>query len=305
MEFVPVSLDLDFKSVKSAIKNAEKRFIIPIIGSAFYKELIEKIANEQLQEPFVELIETINSATAPLAMWEHAKIGGVSIDSSGIYKPKNDGRWNLGDSEQNKLEGSFLHTGLCALDDMVNFLNDNHTSFTTYSESNERKRTFDTLVPTAKVVEEVFAMLYPNVTFRAMQESIRFVEKRIASNMQEYHAALIDKPEADLTNFDKKFREAARTAIIYLATSRALLTRTVKLTAQGLEVMMGERSQVSQPENARIESAAREYASSGELELQNLLSLLNANPPAGYLPPVVTVLTDRWQNPEDSRIVLF
>lgn len=306
MKYVEVSVDLDIDLVAPSIKKAEKRFIVPILGREFYREVLayKNVVPTEIQK---ELLDAINSAAAPLAMWYYCQVGGVSIDGSGIYKPKNDNRWNLGDAEQKRLEGAFLNSGLDALDDLLNFLNDNLSSFDTYATSEEREETFTSLVPTAKIVQKVFTMLHPQVTFRALREAIRYVEPRVAEAMQEFYFHCVDSAAAStpLSLTEKRMRTMAEKAVIYMAAERALLTRTVKLTNEGLEVMMGDRTQVSEAENSRIEAAARTYQRSGEVEFANLISAMNANPPTGYVVPVAPEIVHRVKCGEDSKVIFL
>lgn len=304
MKYVEVSRDLNILSVTPSIKKAERRFILPILG-AFYNEVQEMYEGNTATDKQKELIKLINLATAPLAMWYYVQVGGVSIDNSGIYKPKNPERWNLGDSEQTELKKVLLYSGLDALDDLLVFLNNNLVTFTTYASSQEREDYFKTLVPTARVVQKVFTMLHPQVTYRALREAIRYVENRVERLMQEFYFYLIDTPVDDLSMSHKSMLDKAQRAIIYFAASRAMITRTVVLTNEGLEVMMGDRTQISEPENARIEAASKEYLQSGEVELSDLLELLNANPPTGYVPPVVPSITERCKNPVNSKIAFL
>lgn len=305
MEYVEVSVDLNIKKVIPSIKKAERRFIKPHLG-AFYNDVQSYYNNQaEISDLKKELINLVNSATAPLAMWYYSQVGGVSMDSSGIYKPKNDQRWNLGESEQQRLENAFLSSGLDALDDLLNFLNDNLTSFPSYASSEARAENNNSLVPTAKVVQKVFTLLHPQVTYRALRESIIYVEERVANAMQNAHAYFIATSESALSPENKKILSSARKAIIYMAAARALIIRTVKFTNEGLEVLVMQGTPVSPQENSRIEAASSEYKGSGELELQNLMDLMNANPPTGYTAPVIQEITDRCITPMGSKIVFF
>jgi hypothetical protein len=225
MQYVEVSVDLDFLLVTPAIKKAEKRFIVPILGYAFYSEVEQYGKETAATDIEARLLDAINSATGPLAMWYYCQVGGVSIDGSGIYKPKNTNKWNLGESEQQRLESAFLSTGLDALDDLINFLNDNLSSFETYATSQEREDMMTSLVPTARVVQKVFTMLHPQMTFRALQEGIRYAEPRIADAMQEFYFHCIESLTADLTAAERRMRSMAEKAVIYLAAERALMSR--------------------------------------------------------------------------------
>lgn len=305
-KYVEVSADLDIRSVTPSLKKAERRFIMPILG-AFYNEVQAMVDAPTADAVELQLIDLINCATGPLAMWYYVRVGGVSVDNSGIYKPKNNERWNLGDKEQAGLESAMLSYGLDALDDLLVFLNmpATLTKFPNYATSDPRVEHFSTLVPTASVVQKVFSMLHPQVTYRALRESIKYVEPRVADVMQEFYQYLIDKPVADLTPSEKRMRDAAERAIIYMAVSRALLTRMVKFTNEGMEVIINDRVQVSEAENARIETVSGEYGRSGAVELDNLITLMNANPPTGYVVPVVVPIADRCVNGEGNRILFF
>lgn len=305
MKYVEVSVDLEILSITPSINKAERRFIKPILGSFFSD--VQGYYNDQTSITSLqkELIELVNAATGPLALWYYCQVGGVSMDSSGIYKPKNDNRWNLGEAEQVRLEKAFLSSGLDALEDLLIFLSNNLTTFPSYANSDARADYNNSLVPSATVVQKVFTLLHPQVTYRALRESIIYVEDRVANVMQGFYAHLLATNHITLSATEKKILLSAQKAIIYMAASRALLIRTVKFTNEGLEVIIAEGTPVSPQENSRIEAASSEYKGSGELELQNLIDLMNANPPTGYTAPVVPEITDRCITPVGSKIVFF
>lgn len=303
MKYVEVSTDLSIQSITPSLNKAENRFIVPILGRAFYKEVLTFGKDSEISDDQADLLKYILSATAPLAMWYYSQVGGINIDGSGIYKSKSETRWNLGEKEQSRLEDYFLHTGLDALDDLLQYLNEKYEAFPTYEESAERSDTFSLLVATATDVQKVYSILHPQVTYRALRESIRIIEPKFEEIMQEFYAYAITSDI--LTSREKMLRDIAKRAIIYLATARALLTRTVTMTNEGVDVLMGDRSQISQPENARIEAAIKEYERSGENELHRLTELMNAIPPTGYVPPTVTPLSGRVKYSEESKVTFL
>ncbi|MEO6282185.1 MAG: DUF6712 family protein [Dyadobacter sp.] len=303
-QYAPVSRDLNFKSIEPAVRKAERRFIIPLLGVDFHTELKLDYEGGTLDAAQTQLLGYIRSASVPLALWYYVQIGGVQIDDSGIYKTRTDQRWNLGDREQKTLETSYLFEGLEALDDLMNYLADKIVEFPDYADSKEFKAERLSLVPSASMVQGLFNMLYPRVTFRAMREGIRYHEQeRIAPIMQGYYANLVAKKESELDEDDKVLLPVARRALIYLATARALLTRSVKFTNEGLQVMIGENGSVTPSENSRIEAAVKEYEKSGEATLQSLVKLLNQLQPDGYTAPVVDPAPVACQ--ESSGFILF
>ncbi len=303
--FVPVAADLDLAIIHSDLSRAVRRHIQPLLGREFLGELFADYKDSTLDEKQLELVDYINAAAAPLALWIHSKKGGVTFDSSGIYKRKNENRWNLSDTEQQKLEASYLSDGIDALDDLLNYLEDSLADFPTYADAPERKAERLSLIPSASVVLDVFHMLCPRITFCAMREGLRYMERtRVKPLLQDYYSTLIGTSPAE-GSFDNTCLILARRAVIYLGTGRALVTRGVTLTTEGLRVMMDNKTQVSDSENARIEAAAREYLHSGEVEIATLVKLLNDNPPVGYTPPSLAILPARCKSLPNSKILLL
>lgn len=283
-KYVPVSVDLSISSIESSIRKAEKRFVAPLLGFSYYEALVAAFTKGGLDEKQEELVGYIRAAAAPLAMWYYTQIGGVTTDNSGIYKHKNPDRWNLSEAEQKKVEQAYLSDGLDQLDYLMGFLERNLDDYPAYRDSEARKTETYSLLPSAATLEGVFQLIYKRVTFNALRESIRFYETgRIRSIMQDYYDNLLAKAETDLEESDKTLRDLARRALIYCATSRALLTRTVKLTAAGMEVIVSQYT-VTDAENARIEAAAKQYELSGESLLASLVKELNKLAPDGYIP---------------------
>lgn len=284
-KYVPVSADLSLSSIEPSIRKAEKRFVAPLLGFPFYESLVDAYEKGNLDTKQEKLAGYIRAAAAPLAMWYYTQVGGVTTDDSGIYKHKNPDRWNLSEAEQKKIESAYLSDGLDQLDYLIGFLERNLDDYPTYRDSDARKAETYSLVPSAAVLESVFQLTYKRVTFNALREAIRFHETgRIKKVMQGYYDNLLAKAETDLEESDKKLRDLARRALIYSATARALLTRTVKMTAAGMEVIVSQYT-VTEPENARIEAAAKQYELSGESELASLIKELNNLAPDGYIPP--------------------
>ncbi|MCF0071282.1 hypothetical protein LZD49_12445 [Dyadobacter sp. CY261] len=302
-EYIPVGRDLDFVSVKPSIRKAERRFILPLLGKDFYRLLVSEYEGNLLSEDHQELVEYIRSASANLTMWYYVQIGDVLIDSSGMYKQRTEQRWVLSESDQKRLQNSFLSDGLDALDDLMNHLEDNISKYSTYSNSKEYLAERRGLVTSAATVQTVFTLFHPRVTFQAMREAIRYHEDgRVAPIMQDYYGILIDKKQDDLNEVDTVALRLARRALIYLASARSMITRTVKFTNEGLKVMAGD-DQVSQFENDRIEASAKEFEQSGQIELDALVKHLNKYEPDGYTKPEQVTYTDHGA--QSGGIVFF
>lgn len=306
MDYTPVSIDLDIRSISPSIRTAERRYLIPLIGQATYDELEADYSEQSLSDIQQRLLTYIGAVTGPLALWSYVQHGGVSIDNSGIYKARNENRWNLSDKEQDRLEDFYLTQGLDASEDLLRFLDTHADEFPTYTGSKEYQLERMSLVNSSEHLQEVFALLHPRSTFRALREALRYVElNRLVPAMLGFYKHLLETPEKDLSDTDLILRQMARRAAIYLAVQRAMITRTVKFTQAGIQVMMGDRTQVSEAENARIESAASQFGKSGEDQLQQLQKELVRLNPTGYTLPDQTPLPVRTKNPSDTKVLLI
>ncbi|WP_143061556.1 DUF6712 family protein [Dyadobacter sp. SG02] len=302
-KYVPVGRDLDITSIEPSIRKAGDRFILPMIGEVLYEAICDEYSKGTLDGAHKKLHDLICAAVAPLAVWNYAQAGGVQIDDSGIYKGKNEQRWNLGEGEQRKLEQVYFSDGMDAVDRMLNYLHKNLQDFPDYATSEEFLAERHSLVPSAATLETIHTLVYPRVTFRTMREALRYFEnRRIKPVMQDYYENLLAKMDADLEPVDKTARDLAREALIYLATARALITQTVRITGEGIEVLVS-KYMVSTAENSRIEAAAREFEKSGESALQALVSFLDKEQPTGYQAAVISPRSGKC--PDKGGIAFF
>jgi hypothetical protein len=302
MEFAPVSFDLDIRSIQPSLRSAERRFLLPLIGAALYEEMLEASQSLSLTAAQRRLFPYLGDVIGPLALYHYVQHGGVSVDGSGVYKAKNENRWNLSVPEQTKLEEFYLKQGLDASEELLTFLEQNADDFPAYAESAERDRERRQLVNQASLIQELLPSLYPRTVYRALNESLRYVEtNRIAPALRGFFAYLMSTADAQLTADERSLRSQARVAAIYLATQRALLTRAVRLTEAGLEVMMGT-SQGAASENTRLETAAREFGHSGEIQLQSLYQELLRISPTGFVPLATEPVAPRAKSDTVSKI---
>lgn len=303
--YVPVSAEDDLLAlITPDLTRALVRHVVPLVGRPFIDDLKAAIEGAPSQKQ-KDAIDYINRAVAQLAMWYYSKKGGVTVDSSGLYKPKNENRWNLSESEQVRLEETYLSDGVDALEDLLAYLEEESDSFPSYANSPKREAERSCLVPSAEIVQDIFYLLHPRLTFHAMREGLRYAERhQVAPLLQDYYSTLISGTPAP-GSFDAEALSLARQAVVYLGARRALLTRGVKLTSDGLRVMMENKAQVSEHENVRIEAAVREFEKSGEEALFHLTKLLNATPPAGYTKPDLSDIAIREKSGQKSKVLFL
>ena len=90
-EFSPIPLNYNMKELHNYIKLAETIWIEPIIGSEFYEELLEQVANNDLtEENSTALVEAIYPYLGFAVAYEALPIIWGHISEVGITKGKSD-----------------------------------------------------------------------------------------------------------------------------------------------------------------------------------------------------------------------
>lgn len=280
-EYASVSSDLDIRALTPHLRRATKRFLTTYLGDEFMEELEAGYKTRSWSDELEKAHGLACAVLVPASLYYYINVGGASIDNSGIYYAKNGQRWNLGEGEREKLACTYLDESLDNLDELLSYVD--RQGFASYTSSAARKKERNSLVRSAETVRNIFEVTHPRVTFRALREAITYEEEaRVKHIMQGYYNTLLNIENP--TGTDAELLAIAQRAIVYLAVSRALLTRTVKLTSEGLQVLIGNKNQISASENARIEASAREYKKSGEERLEALIEKLETILPTGYIP---------------------
>lgn len=182
-DFLPVNATFEFKGISPFLRQAERDYIIPVLGAAQYNDLHSKYqAGTALTSIESELLLNIRVALAPLAYMLWIPFGQVKIDSSGIRivtteSMKTAFQWQIQD-----LEGSAMRTGFSGIEALYEFLELNKESFSLWTGSTSYTESKELFINTAKALTEAVDMPCTRRTYIMVRPILKKLQQTLIKN---------------------------------------------------------------------------------------------------------------------------
>jgi len=146
-------LDLD-KNTKIEVLNphidaAEKNFLLPVLGQAFYEELIADLEETTPSDTTIALLPYLQKPLAWNAYYLFFKKPVGSLSHSGFYKKTFDHSQPPAKWEIDQLKEELICTADKALDELAAFLRENIEDYPTWEDSDYFSKNSILLLPTA------------------------------------------------------------------------------------------------------------------------------------------------------------
>lgn len=144
---LPITRSFSHSNLVADIRHIENREVRKtLLGPTLYDSLNTKYNNapETLTDPEKALLEYVQPVVANLAVWLYLDKGNVIIDDNGISAVHGDDRKPAFEWQVVRLQKSLKTTGFNAIDDLIDFLEDNVGDYPTWASSvaNDKARAF-------------------------------------------------------------------------------------------------------------------------------------------------------------------
>ncbi len=280
---VAVSQALSVETLRPYLANGlASDEILGILGADLYTELLDAYDAANMDAAQTKLLEMVQSAIAPLAVYAYLKEAAVRISDAGVTtdREKTAFQW-----QQEKLESSQLQLAYRRLDALILFLQTNEADYSGWSATDEFKATLELLIPNAKEFSVYINIRESSRTFRTLKPFIRDVEMtRIAPLLSPaLYSELKTQLETNSFSGDNaELMVLIRPAIAYLAVSSALDESSIELTPEGAYVTSVQatgNANIRDSKPASLDQAAKakeRYRQRGEAYLESLRQFLNS-----------------------------
>lgn len=136
-EFSPIPLNFNTKEVKNYCKLAEVQWLLPIIGDAFYEELLYEIEKNKLTpENSTALVEAIYPYLGFCVAYEALPSMLYHVSEVGVTKSKSDNSESISLKETTYFEGHLRRQIEARKDYLIKWLDEHAESFRLYHPSN-------------------------------------------------------------------------------------------------------------------------------------------------------------------------
>ena len=242
-EFVPVSSSSDFDSVAPHIANAERDYLIPVIGTAMYENLMVFYKTEVAEEPTetqhktAELLRLVQSAIIHIAYWIGFDLLNSHISDGGFKRTESTSVKGLFKYQEENLKTYFRTNGINGLDTVLQYLETNSSDFSEFSESSAFTKIKLAFIPTTDIFNELIFINKSRLTFLRMKSHLRLIEDTEIATILGPTAFTIVKSEMVKANPDPKVTALLpyiRKPVAYLASVLLMEESGADLTDNGL-----------------------------------------------------------------------
>lgn len=241
--YLPVSQSAGFDSLSPHIANAERDYLIPVIGMDLYEQL-ELFYNREYptydsneDQLTRELLEMVQSAVVHLAYWIGFDLLNSHVSDGGFKRIESESVKGLYKYQEDRLKDYFRKNGFNRLDNVLQFLENNLETFTAYSGSEEFTCNKTMFISTTKQFNEIVFIGDSRLTFLRMKGHIRYLEDteiRKVLGDEIYDAIktemIKESPESKVTEILPYIRKP----IAFLASAMLMEESGADLTEKGL-----------------------------------------------------------------------
>lgn len=159
-EFLPASVSISYERIAPFIEVAENKYLKEVLGFEFLEELnnyYEGSAQETTE--MNKVLKYAQRAVTYLAFFEGFDVLNVSIKDTGFFRVENQENKSLFNYQERNLRDYFSKTGYNALEDILEYMENNLTKFDTWANSDAYQKQREHLINTAKDFTKIYRPL--------------------------------------------------------------------------------------------------------------------------------------------------
>jgi hypothetical protein len=180
--FISVSSSAEFNTIAPHILNAERDYLIPVIGQLTYDELQEFYDAEitgtgsGVQEETAQLLALCQSAVIQLAYWIGFDLINIYLSDSGFKRTESDGVKGIYKYQEENLKNYFRTNGLNALDTVLQYLELHLADFGEFKLSPAYTVFKSAFIPKTEIFDSIVNISKSRLTFLRMKPHMQFIE---------------------------------------------------------------------------------------------------------------------------------
>ena len=179
--FIPISTSSDFDTLMPHIANAERDYLIPVIGQKVYDELQAfydgtEIGSSGTDEKLEELLPLVQSAVLHIAYWIGYDLLNVEVSDSGFKRTESDTVKGLYKYQDENLKAYFRTNGFNGLDTVLKYLEENIADFPKFKTSASYTVMKGSFIPDTVTFDQFIFINKSRLTFLRMKPHMQLIE---------------------------------------------------------------------------------------------------------------------------------
>lgn len=278
-KYIPVNSSLDYATLLPHIRQAERKFIKPLIGAAQYVVFETTPTDETILEAYNLCQEAISS----LAMYLALPTLAVQITAAGIFAASNSEAQQSTPAQFKELQRSTKKQGLETVDAMLQVMEETPGKFAEWTADDSYKSFANFLVTNTATFNKHYYIFNSRQTFVALRPEMAIAEKQfIEAAVQK--ALLVELKKTQTVDERKEAKELLQQAVVCFTISKVVENGLFVLDASGIHVRFDVlpyekvNSNVNIKINDFLVRTRKNKVSEGEQFLKQAMAIVTANP---------------------------
>jgi hypothetical protein len=291
IECLPVTAAYDFAEIKPFLESAAQKYLRHEMGIG--KELFDQILQlyndgySSLSDPNKKLVGIIRKVVINFAMFQYVPFGIVNIGKEGITQLKKDDREPLRKWQSDQLQEKFLTEGFDAIDQLLEFLEENKTDFPTWTTSPAYSLSKNEFINSTSEFSKFYPLVRSRRTYLFLRPYISRVDQFSileALGQSKYDEIKLQIKNGPLTDENKNLLLLIQPAVAHLTMSLALDHLNVSINERGIQVLSMASNTDNQIESrsiseAKLKSLKEQAQNTGTTYLQKLIKSIQPTTP--------------------------
>lgn len=288
-QYMEVDTTVNFPSLKSSIRAAEKELIVPVLGLSFYLDLNTKYNTGTLSNKEKDLVEVIQAALAPHSIYLYIPKSEANITDGGIRRNETDTSKTAYQYQVTNLREALRSESEKAVEFLLAFLEEKKADHPVWSSTPEFRRYRSLFIKTGSQFNELYNTASPYRNYFAMRSTMENVEQQVIKKLigDALFKALKDKDQLNdpvWSEYEQTLLYRLKKCIANLTIASATSSLAVRIDEYGLSVTSAFTStsndQISKRGAAadnQISQLSREARTAGETWLNDAVDYLREN----------------------------
>lgn len=315
-KYISVNVSTNINTLAPYMEQAAIKFIMPCIGAGAYADFLTKHNTNGAITPgsiFEEGLFKLQRAMAHFAYYLYIPVGQLQISDSGIHISVNENKKTAFEHQIVKLEESFINAGYDAIEDLLDFMEDNTAIFNVWAATSAYTEFKDVIITNAKTFSVWYNIGNSRRMFTALRNFMRITETTDlipVTCTDLYNAIKQEIADGEISEANVPLMNFIYPAIAYLTMFKAITFLSVQITDSGIITLSSTNasSTVTKKENAsdtRIDAIAKQCYSIGSDYLMRLRQYLQDNADSYPLfknsTCYVAEFTPQFENSSDNK----
>jgi hypothetical protein len=277
-----INQTVELTSLEPTIYETARRHLVPWLGSTFYNDLVIAAAGSPTTAQS-NLLPYVRRALALLTVYEYSKVASVEMGESGMHRVESESRKAAFRYQEKAYQNDAREKGYDALEEMLQYLDTNAATYTTWRDSDEGKLHRETILNYSKH----FRLHTDHAIDRYSYEALRpLITNQQRFNCQQalpvsFWSGFISRHAAGtLTSAEKIIRDYMRLAIAYgaLEEARTMHILTIREGRVYVQEEFGEQSNTNKTLPSAGAAGLQSFALYADRYRNMWVSYIMANP---------------------------